>query len=121
MLETFESTSAAERLHAAVAFVVGVPAATELVIIGALRDAADDLARRVTAARRSDLRATPREPHAPCGAADRRLGVAPAKNPALLHAGECPHQRYPIARVPAGQPLVRRADSTVDYLGLTGR
>src|SRR5213593_2210261 len=51
MLEPFQSPSAAERLNAANAFVERVPAATEVLIVGASRDAADDLARRVTAAR----------------------------------------------------------------------
>jgi len=51
MLEVFESLMAAERLHAATVFVERVPAAAEVLIIGASRDAADDLARRVTAAR----------------------------------------------------------------------
>src|SRR5262249_61981515 len=46
-----QSASAAERLSAATAFVERVPAAAELLIVGASRDAADDLARRVTAAR----------------------------------------------------------------------
>src|SRR5881409_3909705 len=51
MLQTFQSSSAAERLGAASAFVEGFPTATEVLIVGASRDAADDLARRVTAAR----------------------------------------------------------------------
>src|SRR5213593_50838 len=51
MLEAFQSPSAAERLNAANAFVERVPAATEVLIVGATRDAADDLARRVTVAR----------------------------------------------------------------------
>src|SRR5947199_1540183 len=51
MLETFQSSSAAARLRAAGAFVERFPAATEALIVGASRDAADDLARRVTAAR----------------------------------------------------------------------
>src|SRR5438552_1001208 len=51
MLKVFHSSSAAERLRAARAFVERIPAATEVLIVGASRDAADDLARRVTAAR----------------------------------------------------------------------
>src|SRR5437867_7283608 len=51
MFKTFQSSSAAERLGAASAFVERFPTATEVLIIGASRDAADDLARRVTAAR----------------------------------------------------------------------
>src|SRR5439155_8010543 len=45
------SASAAERLGAATAFVERFPPSTEVLIVGASRDAADDLARRVTAAR----------------------------------------------------------------------
>src|SRR6266849_2699274 len=51
MFETFQSSSAAERLGAAGAFLDRFLAATEVLIVGASRDAADDLARRVTAAR----------------------------------------------------------------------
>ena len=51
MLQMFPSASAAERLQAAAAFVEGVPATADVLIVGASRDAADDLARRVTAAR----------------------------------------------------------------------
>ncbi len=51
MFETIQSPSAAERLRAAEAFVTRYPADAEVLIIGASRDAADDLARRVTAAR----------------------------------------------------------------------
>src|SRR5207249_2719073 len=45
------SSSAAERLRAANAFVERAPSATEVLIVGASRDAADDFSRRVTAAR----------------------------------------------------------------------
>src|SRR5213593_4122268 len=51
MREAFQSSSAAERLRAAGAFVERFPAATEVLIVGASRDAADDLARRVTTGR----------------------------------------------------------------------
>jgi CRISPR/Cas system-associated exonuclease Cas4 (RecB family) len=51
MVEAFVSPSAAERLRIASAFIEGIPAATELLIVGASRDAADDLARRATVAR----------------------------------------------------------------------
>src|SRR5438445_3625377 len=51
MLETFKSSSAAERLRAASAFVERAPSATEVLIVGASREAADDFSRRVTAAR----------------------------------------------------------------------
>src|SRR5262245_10947027 len=51
MLEIFQSTSAAERLRAAGAFIDRSPPDTELLIVAASRDAADDLARQVTAAR----------------------------------------------------------------------
>ena len=74
MLKVFHSSSAAERLRAARAFVERVPAATEVLIVGASRDAADDLARRVTAARGATFglhRASLTQLAA-------RLGVAPA-------------------------------------------
>jgi hypothetical protein len=48
MLETFESSSAAERLHAVHAFIERVPVATEILIVGASRDAANDVVRRIT-------------------------------------------------------------------------
>ena len=51
MLKTFESPSAADRLRAAGAFVQRAPVATEVLIVGASRAAADDLARQVTIAR----------------------------------------------------------------------
>jgi CRISPR/Cas system-associated exonuclease Cas4 (RecB family) len=51
VLETFSSASAAERLRVAAGFVERVPAATEVLIVGASRAAADDLARQVTIAR----------------------------------------------------------------------
>jgi len=51
MLETIASASAEARLRAAEAFVTRFAADAEVLIVGASRDAADDLARRVTAAR----------------------------------------------------------------------
>src|SRR5262249_52127417 len=51
MLAVFTSSSAAERLDAALGFLERVPPAREGVIVGASRDAADDLARRATARR----------------------------------------------------------------------
>src|SRR3989449_9175077 len=82
MLQTFQSSSAAERLSAASAFVERFPAATEVLIVGASRDAADDLARRVTAARRATfgLHRTSLTQLAVRFAAEEmaRLGVAPA-------------------------------------------
>jgi ATP-dependent helicase/nuclease subunit B len=51
VLETFESPSAADRLRAAAAFLDQLPPATEVMIVGASRAAADDLARQVTVAR----------------------------------------------------------------------
>ncbi len=51
MLEIFQSASAAERLRTAGAFIDRFLPDTELLIVGASRDAADDLARRVTSAR----------------------------------------------------------------------
>src|SRR2546425_3972262 len=51
VIQLIESSFAAERLHAAVAFITGLAPATEILIVGASRDAADDLARRVTVAK----------------------------------------------------------------------
>jgi len=82
MLKVFHSSSAAERLRAARAFVERVPAATEVLIVGASRDAADDLARRVTAARGATFglhRASLTQLAVRLAAAEMaRLGVAPA-------------------------------------------
>src|SRR2546425_6915460 len=82
MLETFQSPAAAQRLRAAGAFVGRVPAATEVLIVGASRDAADDLARRVTAARGATFglhRASLTQLAVRLAAAEMaRLGVAPA-------------------------------------------
>ena len=49
MLEIFQSPSAAERVDAARAFIAHFPSATEIVLVGASRDAADDLARQIRA------------------------------------------------------------------------
>lgn len=51
MARTLQSPSAADRLGAARAFVAGFPAATEILLIGATREAVDDLARELAAAR----------------------------------------------------------------------
>ena len=51
MVHAFQSSSAAERQRVAGAFLERFPPAAEALIVGASRDAADDLARRVTAAR----------------------------------------------------------------------
>src|SRR5512143_3921922 len=48
MLEIVESPSAAARLDAAIDFVRAAPAGTELLLVGASRDAVDDLVRRVS-------------------------------------------------------------------------
>ena len=82
MLEVFRSASAAERVGAAIAFVERFPAATELLLVGASRDAADDLARRVTAARGAMFgmhRASLTQLAVRLASAEMaRLGVAPA-------------------------------------------
>src|SRR6266478_4134574 len=82
MLKTFQSSSAAERLGAASAFVERFPPATEVLIVGASRDAADDLARRVTVARRATFglhRASLTQLAVRFAAEEMaRLGVAPA-------------------------------------------
>src|SRR2546427_12873284 len=82
MLQTFQSSSAFERLRAAGAFVERFPTATEVLIIGASRDAADDLARRVTAARGAMFgmhRASLTQLAVRLASAEMaRLGVAPA-------------------------------------------
>jgi CRISPR/Cas system-associated exonuclease Cas4 (RecB family) len=82
MLRIVESAEAAERIAAAAAFVGRFPAATELSIVAASREAADDLARRVTAARGATFglhRASLTQIAVRFAAADMaRLGVAPA-------------------------------------------
>src|SRR5262245_34705883 len=82
MLEIFQSTSAAERLRAAGAFIDRFPSDTELLIVGASRDAADDPARRVTAARGASFglhRASMTQLAVRFAAAEMaRLGLAPA-------------------------------------------
>src|SRR2546425_8012441 len=82
MLETFQSPAAAQRLRAAGAFVERFPTATEVLIVGASRDAANDLARRVTAARRATFglhRASLTQLAVRFAAEEMaRLGVAPA-------------------------------------------
>ena len=82
MIEMFSSTSAAERLLAAGAFVERVPAATEVLIVGASRDAADDFARRIAVARGATFglhRASLTQLAVRLATTDMaRLGVAPA-------------------------------------------
>jgi CRISPR/Cas system-associated exonuclease Cas4 (RecB family) len=82
MLEAFESPSAAERLRVARAFIDGIPAGSELLIVGASRDASDDLARRVTVARGATFglhRLSLTQLAVRLAAAEMaRLGVAPA-------------------------------------------
>jgi ATP-dependent helicase/nuclease subunit B len=51
IIRVVEAAAAAERLAAARAFLASFPPATEILIIGASREAADDLAREVTASR----------------------------------------------------------------------
>ena len=51
MLDTFSSPSAADRLRVAGEFLQQIPAATEVLIVGASRAAADDLARQMTITR----------------------------------------------------------------------
>jgi ATP-dependent helicase/nuclease subunit B len=82
MLEAVQSSSAAERVAVAGAFLERVPPATEVLIIAATRDAADDVARRVTAARGATFglhRASVMQIAVRLAAAEMaRLGVAPA-------------------------------------------
>jgi ATP-dependent helicase/nuclease subunit B len=82
VLEAFASHSAIDRLRVAGAFVQGVPAATEVLIVGVSRAAADDLARRVTVASGVTFglhRASFVQLAARLAAAEMaRLGVAPA-------------------------------------------
>lgn len=82
MLESFASPSAADRLRVAGAFLQGIPAATEVLIVGASRAAADDLARQATIAREVTFglhRASFMELAVRLAATEMaRLGVAPA-------------------------------------------
>ena len=81
MVHAFPSASAGERLDVAAAFIERVPAATEVLIVGATREAADDLARRVTVARGATFglhRASLLQLAVRLAAAEMaRLGVAP--------------------------------------------
>lgn len=82
MIEMFQSAAAAARLRVAGAFVERVPAATEVLIVGVSRDAADDVARRIAVARGATFglhRASLTQLAVRLAAADMaRLGVAPA-------------------------------------------
>jgi hypothetical protein len=82
VLRFIAASSGADRLRAAGAFVEGSPAANEVLIVGASRDAADDLARRVTAMRGATFglhRASLMQLAVRVAAvAMARLGVAPA-------------------------------------------
>ena len=82
MLEAFSSPSAADRLRVAGAFLQDIPAATEVLIVGASRAAADDLARQATIAREVTFglhRASFMELAVRLAATEMaRLGVAPA-------------------------------------------
>jgi CRISPR/Cas system-associated exonuclease Cas4 (RecB family) len=82
MLEIFQSPAAAERLGAAGAFIERLPVATEILLVGASRDAVDDLARRITLARGTTFglhRASLMQLVVRLAAAEMaRLGVAPA-------------------------------------------
>src|ERR671923_59086 len=82
MLEAFGSSSSVERLAATGAFLERVSNATEVLIVGGTRDAADDLARRVTASRGATFglhRASLTQLAVRLAAAEiARLGVAPA-------------------------------------------
>src|SRR2546422_9538240 len=112
MLEMFQSSSAAERLRVAGAFVERVPAATEVLIIGASRDAADDLARQVTAARAATFglhRASLTQLAVRFATAEMaRLGVAPATAPGAGASAargnfEAPGGRAPARLAPAAR------------------
>jgi hypothetical protein len=48
VIRTVVSSSAAERIEAARAFLAALPAAAQAMVVGASREAADDLVRRVT-------------------------------------------------------------------------
>jgi hypothetical protein len=82
MLETFQSSSAFERLSAARAFIELYPTATEILIVGASRDAADDVARQITLVRGTTFglhRASFMQLVVRLASAEMaRLGVAPA-------------------------------------------
>jgi len=81
MFDVFRSPAADERLKAATAFLEGFPAATEVLIVGATREAADDVARRFTVARGAAFglhRTSVTQLAVRCAAADMATrGVAP--------------------------------------------
>src|SRR5262245_31123641 len=131
MLEIFQSTSAAERLRAAGAFIDRFPPDTELLLVGASRDAADDLARRVTAARGASFglhRASLTQLAVRFAAAEMaRLGLAPATSlgseavaaRATFHASQEETLRYfaPVAPLPG---FARALAATLGELRLGG-
>src|SRR5256885_12074478 len=82
MLETFQSSAAAGRGGGAGAFLERVASDAQVLIVGATRDAADDLARRATAGRGASFgwhRASLTQVAARFAALGMaRLGVAPA-------------------------------------------
>src|SRR5262245_5637946 len=82
MIELFVSSAAAERVQAARGFVQHAPAAAEVLIVGASRDAADDLARQVAFGRGATFglhRSSLMQLAVTFAAAEMaRLGVAPA-------------------------------------------
>jgi hypothetical protein len=84
----------AERLSAARVFIERFPAATEILIVAASRDAADDLTRRITLTRGRDIRTSPGEF---CAA---RRAAGHGGHGAARLSGILPHgrTRYPTVR-----------------------
>src|SRR5262245_61929048 len=131
MLEIFNSASAAERLRAAGAFIERFPPDAELLIVGASRDAADDLARRVTVTRGASFglhRASLTQLAVRFAAAEMaRLGLVPATSlgseavaaRVTFHAHQEETLGYfaPVARLPG---FARALAATLGELRLGG-
>src|SRR5262245_1792834 len=131
MREVFQSPSADERLRIAADFLARVPADAEVLVVGATRGAADDLARRLTAARGASFGvhcASLAQLAMRVAAAElARLGAAPATalgaqaiaarvSFEAAHAGALPYFA-PVARLPG---FARALAATLAELRLAG-
>jgi ATP-dependent helicase/nuclease subunit B len=129
VIRIIESAAAGERIEAAGAFIAGLPAAAEALVVGATREAADDLVRRVTATAGATFgihRASLIQLAARVAAAElARLGVAPtsalgaealaARITFEAFAGGALGYFTPVARLPGFAPALA---STLNELRL---
>src|SRR5262245_43210581 len=112
VIRTIVSSSAAERIEAARAFIAALPAAAEAMVVGASREAADDLVRRVTATAGATFglgRASLMQLAARMAAAElARLGAAPtsALGTAAL-AARCTFEALGVGTLDYFEPVAR--------------